>query len=385
MWHKPVLSCLGVVVFCTLPAFGQERSSATGLRTIEVRGHGEVRVRPDTMIISLSVQSQATSAEESTQRQAEKTRRVLESLKAKIGTGKFETSNFSLTPTATNAIQATPLAQLSPQPRWRFQSQVSASFERLEVLGQLVEAGLAAGASRLVASGVAWQVPAQGTMTGTVTIAPSEQKPARKELTVTFEVEAQGATPAECVSRGTKIIANVVAALKNKLGGNGTADVLQFSILEPGRDSAAPLPFPPLIAPQLVYVANTTVRVETGRLDDPVPAVRAALRAGASRLDLVSFTLRNDNSARKEAIKKASEDARTKAEYDAQSMGVKLKKILRISSNAYVQPREVYGPSIAAWGKGADLEESPQGTEAASVTPREVGFSADINVVYEIE
>src|SRR5713101_82055 len=89
MWRKPVLSCLGVVVFFALPAFGQERSSATGPRTIEVRGHGEVRVKPDTMIISLSVRSQAKSAEECTQQQAEKIRRVVDSLKAKIGTGKF--------------------------------------------------------------------------------------------------------------------------------------------------------------------------------------------------------------------------------------------------------------------------------------------------------
>ena len=78
------------------------------------------------------------------------------------------------------------------------------------------------------------------------------------------------------------------------------------------------------------------------------PSVAAAMKSEDVRLNQVSFSLKDDSAARKEAIEKASADAKSKADTLASSMGVKLKGILRISTNAQFRPYVVYGNQYMA-------------------------------------
>jgi hypothetical protein len=110
------------------------------------------------------------------------------------------------------------------------------------------------------------------------------------------------------------------------------------------------------------------------------------MKAGAVRLNQVSFSLKDDSAARKEAIEKASADAKSKAETLASSMGVKLKGILRLSTNAQMRPYIVYGNQYMAAGSMMRQSTSAAPIQAPMpVTPRDVGFGADVNVTYQIE
>ncbi|HYK64226.1 MAG TPA: hypothetical protein VEY94_04720 [Patescibacteria group bacterium] len=67
-------------------------------------------------------------------------------------------------------------------------------------------------------------------------------------------------------------------------------------------------------------------------------------------------------------------------------MGVKLKGILRISTNAQVRAYIVYGNQFmsASVMHRAESVAAPERAEMP-VTPRDVGFGADVNVTYQIE
>jgi len=80
----------------------------------------------------------------------------------------------------------------------------------------------------------------------------------------------------------------------------------------------------------------------------------------------------------------ASADAKSKAETLANSMGAKLKGILRISTNAQAHPYVVYRNQYTTAWSGARQVDSPQSAQMA-VAPREVGFGADVNVTCRIE
>jgi uncharacterized protein YggE len=186
----------------------------------------------------------------------------------------------------------------------------------------------------------------------------------------------------------------VEAALKKQIGARGRVEVTDFAVTEINPQQRAGFsqyqPPPPPQPQRKVYDAQMTVSAETPKLELLGPTVEAAVKAGAARLNQVSFTLKDDSSARKEAIEKASADAKAKAETLASSMGVKLKEILRISTNAQARPYVVYGnqymggmsAGVASMHSGS--VSSPQQAQMP-VTPREVSFSADVNVTYQIE
>src|SRR5260370_34147812 len=127
------------------------------------------------------------------------------------------------------------------------------------------------------------------------------------------------------------------------------------------------------------------VSVETTKLELLGSIVEAGNKGGAARVNQVSFSLKDDSAARKEAIEKASADAKSKAETLASSMGVNLKGILRISTNAQVRPYVVYGNQYMAAASTSSLQRGAVAApEAAQIpgTPREVGFGADVRLTY---
>jgi uncharacterized protein YggE len=158
--------------------------------------------------------------------------------------------------------------------------------------------------------------------------------------------------------------------------------------LNPQQESAMQRYQPPPPPPQpqhKVFDAQVTISAETPKLELLGPSVEVAMKAGAVRLNQVTFSLKDDSAARKEAIEKASADAKSKAETLANSMGVKLKGILRLSTNAQMRPYVVYGNQyMSAMRSSSAMVAAPVRAEMP-VTPRDVGFGADVNVTYQIE
>jgi len=120
------------------------------------------------------------------------------------------------------------------------------------------------------------------------------------------------------------------------------------------------------------YRATNIIRVElddvalTGRVID------VAISSGANRLDGVSFELRDDRRHRVAALRMAAQDARSKAEVIAQSMGVRLGNVIEASEIATGGlPRPV----------ARDFALSAMET---AIQPGEVGLQAALQVKFRI-
>jgi uncharacterized protein YggE len=401
---------LAMPVLLALNAVALAQATGAAPKTIEVTGHGDSSAKPDLMTLSFAVTSHSDSADECTRNEAEISRRVVDALQAKLGdSAKVTTSDFSFNPSVEyGGGMATPTPTVwhaeEPPATWEFKANVSVFADSLEPLGDLIEAGLAAGATSVSDSGVG-EMPDEpdenppevtgakvGTATGTLYGGNEYRRRRQRAYYVGLSVESQGASPADCVRKGNALVNQVEAALKKQMGGRGKVIVSNFDVDEINPEQRAGIPRyqyqPPPQQPQRkVYDARVTVSAETTKLELLGPVVEDAMKAGAAQLNQVSFTLKDDSAARKEAIEKASADAKSKAETLASSMGVKLKGILRISTNAQTRPYIVYGSQYAEAASMAmhHLEVTSPESAQMPVTPRDVSFSADVNVTYQIE
>ncbi|HUY25940.1 MAG TPA: SIMPL domain-containing protein [Candidatus Binataceae bacterium] len=361
-----------------------------GTRTISVSGHGDIKAKPDELIASFSVDSKAATGAECTALQSEKANKIVDSLKAKLnGKGDVQTSNFSLNPYNESIPMGAPSVMPTPTGiPWNASIQIQAMADRLEDIGPAIQAGMAAGADRVMQSGVE-EVPIDP---GSRRIQNSEigdverqniRTPTKHAPWVNLEVQVQAATPSEAVDQCTQSARRVEKAVAEKLGPKGTVRLEELSIMQVNQQNRPYYQMPP--QPQIQYQtkqsfsAHTNVNVTTRQIALLGPLIEAAMAAGASQLDSVSFTLSSDAAARNDAIAAASKDAQSKAQVLATSMNVKLGKALGISINAQPQPRVIYGNNFMMHSATASMVSS-----SLPVLPREVGFGADVNVVYEI-
>ena len=369
----------------------------TNAHTISVSGHGDASAKPDTMVVSFAIDENAPSSDQCTRLLTDTASKVVAVLKKRLGPdGKVQTADYSIGPNYGEPFAAA--ASSSPE-NWTYQSQITANADKIETIGSLIKVGLAAGAVRVGTTGFnfipvedkraasgepAMRADAGGRFGARLDIR-GYPLASKKVPSVTLEVEVHSSTPEECVSRGAQLTAKVEDALKNKLGNKGTVEVSSFTV-----NIAQQLPqnqgYQP---PQPVirgYSAHTTVSAESHDLDKLGPLIEAGMAAGAVRLDSVTFTLRNDSAARKQALEAAAAQARSKAETVAKSMGVKLGGVLNITVNAQAQPQIVYGAAIMrsmAAGESPETRSHPE--RLLPVMPREVTFSADVNATYQLQ
>lgn len=402
------LSVMPILVALNSPSLAQATGPAP--KTIDVTGHGESSAKPDLMTLSFAVTTHSDSADECTENEAEISRRVVDALKAKLGdSAKVSTSDFSFNPSLEyGGGMATPTPTVwhaeEPTATWKFKANLSVFTDSLEPLGDLIETGLAAGATTVSESGVG-EMPdepdenspeATGARMGTVTSSAGGNEYRRRRpraFYIGLSVESEGTSPADCVRNGNALVNRVEDALKKRMSGRGKIIVTNFDVDQINPEQRARTsryqyqPPSQQQPPRKVYDAQVTVSAETTKLELLGPVVETAMKAGAARLNQVSFTVKDDSAARKEAIEKASADAKSKAETLASSMGVKLKNILRISTNAQTRPYIVYGSQYAEAASAVMHHEQVASPESAQmpVTPRDVGFSADVNVTYQIE
>jgi uncharacterized protein YggE len=393
-----------LAILLAMPALASVNSTAIaqGPKTIDVTGHGDSSAKPDMMTLSFTVTARSDSADECTRKESETSRQVIDALKATLGdSAKITTSEFSFSPsieygnaTATPvAMGASELPAEEPQASWQFKADLNVYTETMDPLSDLIETGLAAGATS-VSQGGRGQMPdepdesppvAAGSATTRYSNSSGEYRPRPPVYFVGLSVVSQGISPADSVRKGTALVNRVEAALKKQMGTQGKVIVSDFSVdqINPQQRVGIPQYQPPPQSQHKVYDAQVTVSAETPKLELLGPSVEVAMKAGAMRLNQVSFSLKDDSAARKEAIEKASADAKSKAETLANSIGVKLKGVLRITTNAQMSPYIVYGNQYMS--AAAMHRESASIAAPMPVTPRDVGFGADVNVTYQIE
>jgi uncharacterized protein YggE len=362
---------------------GQSTTSQTSPRTIDVRGDGEAHTPPDTMFISIGVETRCGREDECFKTVAARADDVAAAVKAKFGAG----AEISKTNIGVSPIYGSPSPTPTPTPAvlgWKFSETIKASTDSIELTGALIDAGIAAGAANVAGSGFDFQGPQPEYAAGMFlspqggTTTRRKEEPHLRLPFVMLSVEAEGKTADECVKRGSEVAKRVRRVLADKLGSHGTVQMEQYDVQKNQPQYAYR---PPASQVQQGFSASTTVEIESRELDKLASIVEAAATAGAARINQVRYTLSNQSDARKEAIEQACVDARQKAEAAAHSLGVKLGKVSRINVDANVQTGAIYG--VFAFAGASSASRSEFARQSVPHTPADV--NANVSVTYLIE
>lgn len=125
------------------------------------------------------------------------------------------------------------------------------------------------------------------------------------------------------------------------------------------------------------YIARNQIRVSVEKLDDLGRTVDAAVTAGASNIDNISFGIKDESVYKKAALQKAFADAKDKAVIIAAAAGLKLEKLVSVQeSGARVILPQVDYRSMA---KGSALESSQAPTP---IIPGDIQVRGSLSVVY---
>jgi uncharacterized protein YggE len=122
------------------------------------------------------------------------------------------------------------------------------------------------------------------------------------------------------------------------------------------------------------YIASNIVQVTLDDLAKIGAVIDSAAQAGANHVQGIQFTLRDQDAARAEALRKAAAQARSEAEVLAAALGLKVVRVLSVEENApHFAPVRVYGGAARA-------------SVAAVPTPVEAGtLDITANVTLSVE
>lgn len=117
-------------------------------RTIVVSGNGEVAAHPDMANLSFAIEVHAKTATEAASRNAAVAQKVTEALKAKLADkGKVSTGGYSLTPDYQQHQNGG--MNMAVIVGYNSQNTISVETPAMDLLGELIDAGIAAGANRV--------------------------------------------------------------------------------------------------------------------------------------------------------------------------------------------------------------------------------------------
>ncbi len=204
------------------------------------------------------------------------------------------------------------------------------------------------------------------TVTGEATIA-AEPDQAQIDIGVT----TQARTAPEASRENAERITRVLAEVKKLLGKNDEAKTSGYALTPQYR-------YPQGGKPEIIgYIANNVVRIKTSRLDEVGKLIDAAMQAGANNINRLIFTLKDEESARLDALRQASAKAKTKAEAIAASLGLKIVRISSITeSERSFQP--IFRQAPMARGE-ALAAQAPTPVEPGTVEVRStVTLTADV-------
>jgi uncharacterized protein YggE len=114
--------------------------------TLEVTGRGEIKIKPDTAYLTLSVETTAKKASDAVKENAERMKSVLDKLKSQIGKGdKISTTGYQLYPLY-DYNDKTKKTELTG---YRASNNVVVETKNLNDLGKLIDSATQAGANRI--------------------------------------------------------------------------------------------------------------------------------------------------------------------------------------------------------------------------------------------
>lgn len=202
------------------------------------------------------------------------------------------------------------------------------------------------------------QTPAAGTIqaTGTATV---NVNPDQVQLNIT--VSTDGATAAAAAQQNATQTATVTKALQQVLGSAGSLQTVSYSVYP--RYNNTPNQPPTIVG----YTASNTLQVTSSDLTLAGPLIDAANQAGANSVGNLSFSLKDPDPARQQALTAASKQALAHAAAIAAGLGAHAGSVVSAQEGSTVTPMPILGVSGTA---SATSTQITSGTVAvtASVT-----------------
>ena len=140
---------------------------------------------------------------------------------------------------------------------------------------------------------------------------------------IDFGVTTQGPTAQAAGAQNAKQFEAVLAALRKALGPSAEVKTVNYS-LQPEYKYPKEGGKPQIVG----YTATNIVQATTTDLDRVGPLIDAATQAGATNVQQLQFTLKDEQAVRAQALAEAARKARGNAEAIAQALGLKVVRVL---------------------------------------------------------
>lgn len=181
-------------------------------------------------------------------------------------------------------------------------------------------------------------------------------------------VETQGATAKEATDKNTAQTSSVVQELKNVVP-PGDIKTINLSVnpnyVYPPGGGAAKI---------TGYTANNTVRLQLSDIAMLHNVIEVAMKSGANSLNRLTFSLKNEEAVRAQALANAAEQARSGAIALTAALKMKLGRLIRVEEG---QPVVVSPARQISFGRA-------QSTDMTPISPGRIDVHADVNLTYEI-
>ncbi len=127
------------------------------------------------------------------------------------------------------------------------------------------------------------------------------------------------------------------------------------------------------------YVATYSLKATTKKLADIGKIIDAAVANGANAVDNVQFTLSKDaeETIKKDVLKKASENAKEKAQAVADGLGVSLGAVVSVTESGYYAPPFIYAKAAETVAMGRPVSD-------LQIEPSKITVTATVTVTYKI-
>jgi len=195
------------------------------------------------------------------------------------------------------------------------------------------------------------------------------------EVSVYVGIETTEKTSEESKNANAKISDNVLVVLKTAGIPEGDIETSSYYIY-PEYDWSNN-------KQELVgYRTSNVLKITTKDFDKVGAIVDSSVDAGATTIQSINFELSQDkqNEVKTQAISKATEDAKVKAEATAQGLNAKLGKVKTVTIQDYnYYPFPIY--ASADGGAALDVKEVAR----TAIQPSSLDVSSTVNVVFEID
>ncbi|MFQ5474587.1 MAG: SIMPL domain-containing protein [Candidatus Nanoarchaeia archaeon] len=206
----------------------------------------------------------------------------------------------------------------------------------------------------------------------TLTVAPDEAE-------VYIVVETEDATVRQAQKDNALLVDQVMSALKNAGVAEDEMETSSFNIYPQRKWDPDSREYE-----DTGYKASHIIKVTTSKIESVGDYIDAATNNGATGINRIQFKLseETEKDAKEQALSRAAQEAKSKAEAITAGLGSRVGDIVQISeSNVYYRGWDYPAPMMAM----AEDAEGAAVLKETDIAPSSIDVSARINVLYEIK